>query len=99
MKAILVVDIPDEVWKNKEKDLGMYVELWSERINKDWFCKYFSDSLKPIPEKKDQSFNELHLEECYERKGCTYGWKDFVKEKLTEYDMGYNRCIDEILGE
>ena len=86
MKAILVVDIPDEVWKNKEKDLGMYVELWSERIDKDWVGKYYSDSLKSMPTIKVALFDPNHCD-----------MEEEIKI-ISEID-GYNRCIDEILGE
>ena len=83
MKAVLIVDIPDEVWKNKEKDLGMYVELWSERIDKDWFGKYYSDSLKPIPPKKEIDIYHKFMrwdEDCDMAHKC-----------------GYNCCLEDIL--
>ena len=48
MKAILVIDIPDDIWANKEEDMGMYANLWSRRIDDGWCCEYYADNLKPI---------------------------------------------------
>lgn len=95
MKAILVIDKPENCDECGVKCDGYTAKQHAERgITRPYWCP-----LKPLPQKKVQSFNELHLEEEYLKEGHTRGWKDFVKEKLTEFDMGYNKCIDEILGE
>lgn len=80
MKAILVIDIPDDIWENREEYLGMYAEAWSWKIDDGWCCEYYTDSLRPMPEKKREN--------------------DIIYEPFTnsEYNMGYNDCIDEILG-
>lgn len=85
MKAILVVDIPDDIWANKEEDMGMYAEVWSKRIDDGWCGEYYADSLKPMPERIYRSI-----------------WCNSDGERCEEYsiyDMGYNKCIDVILGE
>ena len=95
MKAILVIELPENL--NKAIDeirVDIKANLYGNELL-DWR----NQVLKPMPQKKDISFNELHFEEWYIKKGCTHGWKDFVKEKITEYNMGYNNCIDELLGE
>ena len=84
MKAILVIDIPDDIWANKEEDLGMYAEVWSKRIDDGWCGEYYADSLKPIPQKKKLD-EDLFLSKNFEL--------EYVR-----FD-GYNKCIDEILGE
>lgn len=91
MKAILVVDIPDDIWTNKEEDLGMYAEVWSKRIDDGWCGEYYIDSLKPIPNKRktveeNKEFN-VDEEEALELIAMTF------------LDSGWNACIDEILGE
>lgn len=53
MKAILVIDIPDDIWANKEEDLGMYAEVWSKRIDDGWCGEYHTDDLKPMPKRKE----------------------------------------------
>ena len=96
MKAILMFNVNGLTYEAIKEYFTGDITL---HLGNDGFYDLVCNDLKPLPQKKDLSFNELHLEEGYERKGCTYGWKDFVKEKLTEYDMGYNNCIDEITGE
>lgn len=101
MKAILIVNIPDEVWENREKDLGMYVELWSERIDKDWHCKYFSDSLKPLPERKYRDTRDEI------KKAIDYGWNSCLAalegkdmwDKLSDTLDKAIQTAEKILGE
>lgn len=89
MKAILVIDIPDDIWANKEDDLGVYIELWSKRIDDGWCAEYTIDNLKPMPKKKKQQVPLVFKDE-----------NDIPKEvyKYGKID-GYNECLKEILGE
>ena len=74
MKAILVIDIPDDIWANKEEDLGMYAEVWSRKVGDGWCGEYYSSCLKPMPQKN---------------KGCLNyadGWNDCLNEITGEYE-------------
>lgn len=83
MKAILVIDIPDDIWANKEDDLGVYIELWSKRIDDGWCAEYTIDNLKPLPQKKEIT-EAMIWNTKYESQASYYG--------------GFNDCVDEILG-
>lgn len=83
MKAILVIDIPDDIWANKEEDMGMYAEVWSKRIDDGWCGEYYADSLKPMPQKKEDASDFL---------------SSITIAVLKGFNEGYNTCIDEILG-
>lgn len=82
MKALLVVDVPDDLIFNK---LFLSDEI-RYTINSEYEYQYFLKDinnclLKPIPEKKDYPGFEAQGYSEYEARYCD----------------GYNDCIDEIL--
>lgn len=87
MKAILVIDIPDNL---KYEDLYLEGRILY-RTKKDIVLKFLKElsmcSLKPMPQKK-------------EVKGDFYKQREIATEMndLIDFDKGYNTCIDEILG-
>ena len=84
MKAILVIDMP----KNCAKCKLQYLQGVGEAICNavDWDERPSWCSLKPMPTKKKPLFDPDHCE--------------IEKEiKIVHEIIGYNRCIDEIMGE
>lgn len=84
MKAILIVDIPEE-FENREP---YFVEgtLFYHIDNNPYtnYCYAFNigkTKLKPLPQKKRENYIL------------------FDEEVVWEKAVGYNKCIDEILGE
>ena len=86
MKAILVIDIPDEEYGKLGK-VG-YVSgctFESDDVYRNTFYKY---ELRPLPEKLE----DWQYADKYNRWGVSQ--KDIQKEII-----GYNLCVDEITGE
>ena len=81
MKTVLVIDIPDDIWVNKEEDLGMYAEVWSKRIDDGWCSEYHTDSLKPMP-KRIGSASEYGSDDEYIKRLII--WKKEIDEILGE---------------
>jgi hypothetical protein len=83
-KAILVIDVD-------EKHLGKEVSLIKFTNGNAIFC---SETLKPLPQKKD----------CFEKIENVINQKINKKEtdekidKIRSYSEGYNDCLDDILG-
>ena len=90
MKAMLIVDIPDDVnvdinnlivkditFKDTSSDLGITYTIHKPKI-----------SIKPMPQKKEA------FEECMKFGMMT----DKISEAIVWQVQGYNYCIDEILG-
>ena len=84
MKAILVIDIPDEEY-GKFSKIG-YVSGYtfeSDDVYRETFYKY---DLKPLPQKKEVDEQSLDLM-----------WWD--SEHDMAFDVGYNACLKDITGE
>ena len=90
MKAILLIDIPDDVYdcyQNWSVTSNDEIEL---RYEEDGSLMHFMNlgmnlELKPMPEKKE--LNE-------------FKYRMLVNgEQIFSEDIGYNKCIDEILGD
>lgn len=92
MKALIVVDIPvnDSIEIN---EYGMVADLKIRPMTltdrKDLFIEMKEVNLKPMPEKKDTQ-KWLYLDLI----NCSTSHTDLVCAYV-----GYNKCIDEILGE
>ena len=91
MKAILVVDIPDDYEEYGSGDwyvIGDDLRIVYEEDGIFWNYKYIDGDiaqLKPMPEKVE---TPKIIQEQID------GW-----HKLAGEYIGYNKCIDEILGE
>ena len=86
MKAILVIDIPKGCYDCPcyYEDKGRCQNTW-ESVEDD-FARPSWCPLKPMPTKKTPLFDPDHCE--------------IEKEiKIVHEIIGYNRCIDEIMGE
>ena len=83
MKAILVVDIPNEFANREpyfvEGSLFCYVKTNYGKYR--YVCDLDKTKLKPLPKKKSISLKEA------------------IGIKCSCYSDGFNDCIDEILGE
>lgn len=102
MKAILVIDTPKECYYCKLMTNDMYCKGFTPYYAEDGthitkMCvedyvmrgtKHPNCPLKPMPEKKVG-------DDLYER----YGSWTIGDEKELSYRVGFNDCIDEILGE
>ena len=88
MKAILVIDINDDYLEDYENfyvDYDLRAECKDDNVNES--IRYVEDCpLKPMPTRKLAIFdpNDCDIEE---------------EIKIIHEIEGYNRCIDEILGE
>ncbi len=84
MKAILIVDMPNECdecpLQDGEKCYAR--QDWISTIS-NWKCP-----LKPMPQKKD-------LRDYAEKIGADFN----LQTRIMDYVNGYNKCIDEILGD
>ena len=85
MKAILVIDVDD-------KYLGK--EISFIKFTDDNVIYLSGEELKPMPQKKD--FFEEYMK--VDRSMCKQEF-DKVQEELRHQILGYNYCIDEILGD
>lgn len=87
MKAIMIVDIPD----NCNKELLSKTPA-SITFNHGTYktLLYVEGYLKPMPQKKDA------FEECMKLDMMTTGK---ISEAIVWQVQGYNTCIDEILGD
>lgn len=92
MKAILVIDINDELLEDYENFYVDY-DLRAERkdININESIRYVEDCpLKALPQKKEIQYP------------TTDGITTVISSEYTLndylFDKGYNKCIDEILG-
>ncbi len=86
MKAILVIDMP----KNCAKCKLMYLQGIGEGICNavDWDERPSWCPLRPLPQKKVG-------DDLYER----YGSWTLGDEKEVSYRVGFNDCLEEIMGE
>lgn len=83
MKAILVIDIP---YGLSLSDLYISGGLWEAGQDDGWAYEFKAEDIKPMPTKKLAVFDA----------NCC----DIEEEiKIIHEIEGYNRCIDEILGE
>ena len=87
MKAILVIDIPKD-FENREPyfvegSLFCYVKTNYGKYR--YVCDLDKTKLKPLPQKK-----EIHLD---------FNEVVFDDEAFEMMKLGYNKCINEILGE
>ena len=95
MKAILVVDIPDDYqeygdWYVIGADLRIVYEEDGALMN----YKYIDDDmpqLKPMPLKLAENFGSNAPTNTYIMNGTE-------RQYLDMFAVGYNRCIDEIVG-
>ena len=78
MKAILVVDLPEEYVGSV-----IDVKLYSKTNVVHEYHEQYVNKLKPMPQKR-------YSLECGDSDGNK--WRE-----PSEYDMGYNKCIDDIL--
>ena len=83
MKAILVIDMPNDM--NVEETKALNVTLFNGLFVKEL---KIDCPLRPLPQKKVG-------DDLYER----YGSWTIGDEKELSYRVGFNDCIDEILGE
>lgn len=79
MKALLIVDIPDDIWANKEEYMGMYAELWSKRIGDGWCGEYYVENLIPMPKRKE--YQVIGNDYAY-MKTVDYGYNKCLDEIL-----------------
>lgn len=84
MKAILIIDVPEK-WEIKDIET-LIIRLGNAKLKQE--TSYKNISLKSIPIKKMTESLVYANGEVYMRQNC-----------FTEYDKGWNACIDEILGE
>lgn len=84
MKAILVIDIP---YGLSLSDLYISGGLWEAGQDDGWAYEFKAEDIKPMPQKKIH-IPKLNIWEITEED----------KEIMIE-NRGYNKCIDEILGE
>ena len=95
MKAILVVDIPNEFANREpyfvEGTLFYYID--NPYTNYRYAFNIDKTKLKPLPQKVD----EISIEKTMK---TVYRGEMIVLEKVIEKarQQGYNKCIDEILG-
>ena len=91
MKAILVIDMPENNAELFRNTFGIYLEeFWSfteeqmlEFINKKPLCP-----LKPIPQKRE---TQVHWK--------SIGGGDIPTHEITDYDKGWNDCVEMLEGE
>lgn len=83
MKAILVVNLPEDVFIDDCRIEFRVIENVMNMCVEDGVKR-----LRPMPQKK-------------EAKGDFYKQREIVTglNDLIDFDKGYNKCIDEILGE
>lgn len=81
MKALIVIDIEDKAFEyySKQNPKALTVDLMDHVGESRGFYRPKFLSLKPIPQKKDLSFNKLHFE-----KGYAHGRNDCIKEIVSE---------------
>lgn len=82
-KAILVIDIPEK-WEIKDIET-LIIRLGNAKLKQE--TSYKNISLKSMPIKKMTESLVYANDEVYMRQNC-----------FTEYDKGWNACVDEILG-
>ena len=94
MKAIVIVDLPNGIeldeyraFINVERMSIPLGALGNEKIYSDYF-KFKFKPLRPMPEKNEIKNEEEFMNVC--------GW---MYEVQTGMDIGWNDCIDEIMGE
>ena len=88
MKAILVIDMPENCFKCKLQDWAncrIVKGCHTGDTRPDW-CP-----LKPMPEKKKERYG-------MNRQTSTGHWETYGEE-TDSVATGYNACIDEILGD
>lgn len=83
MKAILIVDVPDDIadaYENLTVDYFLYGEpIEYDKSFKENIIYVENVKLRPLPQMKYISLGDTH--------------NDLI------YEMGWNACLDEILGE
>lgn len=80
MKAVLLIDIPDDLTM---EDLEVYGEISSNRIDDGWVRELRKEDLKPMPKPKE--FTPLDAYE-HDKDIYVYGWNACLKEIENETD-------------
>ena len=95
-KAILVIDIPDEWFEEKEKWF-LCCEDASLKYEEDGSLMHFKDffedvELKPLPQKRDKHKGKIIVKNEEEANNMQI----LINQCC---DIGFNACLDEILEE
>lgn len=89
MKAILLIDVPDDT--EFDKDYRLTGLLLANEYAENVGIEFKDARLKPMPQKLAENFGNNTPTNTYIMNGTE-------RQYLDMFAVGYNKCIDEILG-